>query len=129
MTTQTAEQLARYLEEHEGVETIRKAAAMLRSHAAEIETLKYNVDTWYERFMEAAKCCHELQALDAAREYLAGPEQLSVHEVWISVDSCNEFWGWEDIDAICCRTKIPTDPSDHRWVYIHTTAPHADLSV
>jgi hypothetical protein len=36
----------------------------------EVELQKYNVDTWYERFMEAAKHCHELQALDAARAAL-----------------------------------------------------------
>jgi hypothetical protein len=44
--------------------------AALDAADREVETLKYNVDTWYERFMEAAKRCHELQALDADRAAL-----------------------------------------------------------
>jgi hypothetical protein len=63
--TQTAEQLAEILAGYDDVAVwncSEEAAAMLRSQAAEIEMLKYNVDIWYERFMEAAKRCHELQA-------------------------------------------------------------------
>jgi hypothetical protein len=69
-TTQTAKQLAQLLHETFDYNATNQAAAMLRSQAAEIETLKYNVDTWYERFMESAKRCHELHALDAARAAL-----------------------------------------------------------
>ena len=41
----------------------------------------------------------------------------AMHEVWISTDSCNEYWGWEDIEDLDSRTKIPTDPSAHRYIY------------
>jgi hypothetical protein len=49
-----------------GSEEARAAlCAALDAADREIETLKYNVDTWYERFMEAAKRCHELQEENA----------------------------------------------------------------
>ena len=40
-----------------------------------------------------------------------------IHEVWASIDSCGEHWGWEDIEKLDPRIKIPTDPSTHRYIY------------
>jgi hypothetical protein len=40
-----------------------------------------------------------------------------IHEVWVSTDSCQEHWGWEDIEELDPRVKIPTDPSAHRYIY------------
>lgn len=40
-----------------------------------------------------------------------------IHEVWVSTDSCNECWGWEDIEGLDPRVKIPVDHSRHRYIY------------
>ncbi len=40
-----------------------------------------------------------------------------IHEVWVSIDSCQEHWGWEDIEELDERVEIPDDPDRHRYIY------------
>lgn len=39
----------------------------------------------------------------------------ALHEVWCSVDSCYEYWGWEDADDL--HKSTIAQAKTHRYIY------------
>lgn len=40
------------------------------------------------------------------------------HEIYCSIDSCGEHYGWEDADDLTARQmKCATSPNNHRYIY------------
>ena len=55
--------------------------------------------------------------IKAEHKRLIGVGMEPVHEVWISTDSCNEHYGYEDVNNLDERQWKKAEKASHRYIY------------